>query len=87
MFIVLHTDTCCRVAAGGDVVWHGSITSPDVTTFSASVHQISGSMKYLKHVSFSVMSYKLSVTVLSVHLQVVSVMVSTWYHHCSSVHN
>jgi len=65
MFIVLHTDTCCRVAAGGDVVWHGSITSPDVTTFSASVHQISGSMKYLKHVSFSVMSYKLSVSFIS----------------------
>ena len=51
MFIVLRADTCCRVAAGSDAVWRGSITSPDVTTFSASVHKISGSMKYLKHVS------------------------------------
>jgi len=38
-------------ATDSDVVWRGNVTSPDVTTFSASVHQIFGSMKYLKHVS------------------------------------
>jgi len=39
------------VATDSDVVWHGSITSPDVTTFSLSIHRVSGSMQYLKQVS------------------------------------
>jgi len=44
-----------------DVIWRGNITSPDVTTFSASVHRISGSMKYLKQVSLLVITVKLSI--------------------------
>ena len=71
-YAVVYGNLCSRVTADSDVVWHGNVTSPDVTTFSASVHRVSGSMKYLKQVSFLIISLN------SEHTQTYNCFTALW---------